>query len=152
MNPPKYLHLRKKVIMLRKQGLGYRSISHRLNNLLPWSAVRRLVAGMRSDPNLAHIMSVEYSRKLFKHWNKLSTMHHRRLHLIRERGHKCEGCHLTKWQGNAMPLELEHTDGNRGNNNKSNLKLLCPNCHVFTPCYKGKNIRGCEGNRHTSSA
>lgn len=59
--------------------------------------------------------------------------------LIQERGHKCETCSNTEWMGNPIPLELEHTDGNNRNNIKSNLKLLCPNCHAFTDFYRGKN-------------
>lgn len=60
--------------------------------------------------------------------------------LIEERGHKCEECNLTHWQGNLIPLELEHTDGNNKNNNKENLKLLCCNCHALTPTWRGRNI------------
>lgn len=44
--------------------------------------------------------------------------------------------------GNPIPLELEHKDGDHGNNEISNLEILCPNCHAFTPTYRGKNIAG----------
>ena len=40
---------------------------------------------------------------------------------------------------NKVPIELEHIDGNSNNNELSNLKLLCPNCHSLTPTYKGAN-------------
>ena len=39
-----------------------------------------------------------------------------------------------------IPLELHHKDGNKFNNNLSNLELLCPNCHAFTNTYRTKNI------------
>lgn len=58
--------------------------------------------------------------------------------------HRCSSCKLTEWLGNPMPLELEHKDGNHRNNYLNNLCLLCPNCHTFTPTYRGKNI----GKRH----
>lgn len=59
--------------------------------------------------------------------------------LILERGHKCERCKRTKWvSGNAIPLELEHIDGNNKNNVRANLKLLCPNCHSQTKTWKRK--------------
>lgn len=35
---------------------------------------------------------------------------------------------------------MDHIDGNTENNDKSNLRLLCCNCHALTPTYKGKNI------------
>jgi len=56
------------------------------------------------------------------------------------RGRKCEVCGLEEWQGQPIPLEVHHEDGNHLNNNLSNLKLLCCNCHALTKNYKGKNI------------
>lgn len=52
---------------------------------------------------------------------------------------QCENCHLSEWLGNSIPLELHHKDGNRRNNEFSNLELLCPNCHALTDNYRGKN-------------
>jgi 5-methylcytosine-specific restriction endonuclease McrA len=74
--------------------------------------------------------------------NKHSITSHRlRLRLIHEGvfAHQCMNCKRKSWQGNPIPLELEHVDGNNKNNNLDNLKLLCPNCHALTPTYRGKN-------------
>jgi hypothetical protein len=38
----------------------------------------------------------------------------------------------------VIPLELNHKDGDHGNNSKDNLELLCPNCHALTPHYRVK--------------
>lgn len=54
---------------------------------------------------------------------------------------RCAGCGLAEWLGGPIPLELDHVDGDRENNDISNLKLLCPNCHALTPTYRGRNIR-----------
>jgi hypothetical protein len=64
-----------------------------------------------------------------------------RRRLIREGifNHKCSDCELTEWKDSLIPLELDHINGDRLNNNLSNLRLLCPNCHAFTPTYRGKN-------------
>jgi 5-methylcytosine-specific restriction endonuclease McrA len=59
--------------------------------------------------------------------------------LIYQFGHKCMSCELTEWLGQPIPLEVDHTDGNAGNNAYENLKLLCANCHGITPTWKGKN-------------
>ena len=52
---------------------------------------------------------------------------------------KCSFCGLTRWLDGEMPLQLDHKDGNKENNNLQNLRLLCPNCHALTPQYRLKN-------------
>lgn len=51
----------------------------------------------------------------------------------------CSSCGLTNWLTGLIPLELDHIDGNNSNNELTNLRLLCPNCHALTPTYRGKN-------------
>lgn len=51
----------------------------------------------------------------------------------------CSSCLQTTWLDQPIPLELDHIDGDNSNNNFSNLRLLCPNCHALTPTYRGKN-------------
>lgn len=53
----------------------------------------------------------------------------------------CERCKNSEWQGQLIPLEVHHIDGNKSNNELHNLQLLCPNCHALTPTYRGKNIK-----------
>jgi len=61
---------------------------------------------------------------------------HIKKHLISVLGHKCQSCSLETWLKDPIPLELEHVDGNSLNNDLSNLKLLCPNCHAKTITYR----------------
>lgn len=62
-----------------------------------------------------------------------------RRYLLLSRPHVCARCGLSEWLGNPIPLESHHIDGNNNNNEDQNLELVCPNCHVFTDTYKGKN-------------
>jgi hypothetical protein len=77
-----------------------------------------------------------------KEWSDYTKVSSIKKHLINERGHKCEGCGLTEWMGSAMPLEVHHLDGNRCNNDYSNLELLCPNCHSLTGNWRGRKNKG----------
>ena len=90
--------------------------------------------GLKNDPK----------RKTAKEYS-MSTLvksHVMKLKLIEDglREHKCEICGITEWLGKPTPLELHHIDGNRFNNELSNLQILCPNCHSQTPNYSGKKL------------
>ena len=54
---------------------------------------------------------------------------------------KCAICNNTLWMGLRVPLELDHIDGVKENWSISNLRLLCPNCHAQTECYRGANTK-----------
>ena len=55
------------------------------------------------------------------------------------REYKCEECGIEEWNGSKLSLDLDHIDGDSFNNDLSNLRFLCPNCHIITPTYRGKN-------------
>lgn len=70
--------------------------------------------------------------------------------LISERGYYCEGCGLSEWRGKPIVLELEHKNGDRKDNTKDNLELLCPNCHAQTPTWRRGHVKGFKTSRYTN--
>ena len=58
--------------------------------------------------------------------------HRLRERLIRDgyKEEKCEKCNRTEWEGEKIPLELHHKDGDHSNNEFNNLMIACPNCHA----------------------
>ncbi len=78
------------------------------------------------------------SGQQLKDWSQYTKIESLKPHLVRERGHKCEKCYLENWQGFLIPLEVEHKNGDRTDNRKENLQLLCCNCHALTPTWRGR--------------
>ena len=51
----------------------------------------------------------------------------------------CLRCGLGEWMGEPLVIEVDHIDGDNTNNERSNLRGLCPNCHSLTPTWKTGN-------------
>ena len=65
----------------------------------------------------------------------------RRKRIILEQKEMCLKCGINDWEGNPITLELDHIDGNNMNNNRDNLRGLCPNCHSQTSTWRGRKNR-----------
>lgn len=59
--------------------------------------------------------------------------------VIETKGYQCSVCSISNWMAKPIKLELDHIDGNADNNQITNLRLLCPNCHSQTDTYKSAN-------------
>ena len=61
----------------------------------------------------------------------------------------CEDCGITDTYNNKpITLQCDHIDGNSDNNNLSNLRLLCPNCHTQTETWCGRNVKNTKRNSY----
>ena len=76
--------------------------------------------------NCTSIKSNDYKQKLIKFGVKKA---------------ECECCHNSVWNGQPIPLELHHIDGNHYNNAIENVQILCPNCHALCDNNSGKNVK-----------
>ena len=88
--------------------------------------------GLKNDPK--YIKAIDYAKKISV-----------KSHLLKEKllrdgikEYKCELCGFSEWQGQPIPLELHHVDGNHYNNELDNLQILCPNCHALQPNNSGR--------------
>lgn len=64
----------------------------------------------------------------------------KRKKIFEEQSGCCSVCKLKEWNSQPITLELDHISGNRQNESRENLRLICPNCHSQTHTYKTKNV------------
>tara|TARA_R110000868_G_C10596688_1_gene740075 strand:+ start:108 stop:671 length:564 start_codon:yes stop_codon:yes gene_type:complete len=62
--------------------------------------------------------------------------------------YKCSICEIFEWQGQKLSLHLDHINGDNKNDDESNLRFLCPNCHSLTHTYCGKNNKSGFGSNN----
>lgn len=107
------------------------------------SPKRKLIAFNKCKKCNSHTKNEFLCRKCTVNQNfedgKVSDRKEIKRRLVSSYGYHCFECQLTEWSNNPVPLEVDHIDGNAGNNFPNNLRLLCPNCHALMPTSKGKN-------------
>lgn len=111
----------------------------------------------------SHSCSAEYSykekqKKLQEYENKADSEKIKnkklsktiRKEIFKEFNNSCEICGWNTINPftNKVPLQIHHKDGNPENHERSNLQLLCPNCHALTETYGNRNLgKGREARR-----
>lgn len=56
------------------------------------------------------------------------------------RDYRCECCGQPPvHNGRSLTLQVDHIDGDNRNQERTNLRFLCPNCHSQTPTFGWKN-------------
>lgn len=75
----------------------------------------------------------------FADFNELS-LNEKRERILYEQNHRCSECNIVQsWNSKPLRFHLDHISGNRKDESRSNLRMLCPNCHSQTDTYGGKN-------------
>jgi 5-methylcytosine-specific restriction endonuclease McrA len=65
----------------------------------------------------------------------------RREKILTEQAGCCALCGIAEeWNGMPLNFQMDHIDGDRTNESRENLRLLCPNCHSQTDTYGSKNM------------
>lgn len=60
----------------------------------------------------------------------------KKLWMLKNVGYKCEKCGYSNpiyRENGTIILQLHHIDGDKKNENRENLQILCPTCHSLTP-------------------
>jgi len=68
-------------------------------------------------------------------WETLQ-FHNKKKRAFLEQGEKCKICGIKDWLGEKITFEFHHIDGNKKNDSRQNVLILCPNCHSQTPNYR----------------
>lgn len=81
----------------------------------------------------------DYINNPDKYYGK-SSMAWVKKYILEEQGHKCAICgRENTWNNKPLIFILDHIDGHANNNNRTNLRLICPNCDSQLDTYKSKN-------------
>lgn len=63
-----------------------------------------------------------------------------RKYIFDSQDHKCAICGMGNiWNNKEIHFILDHIDGDASNNDRGNLRLICPNCDSQLDTYKSKN-------------
>lgn len=61
-------------------------------------------------------------------------------YILQEQNNCCAICGIPNiWHGKQLNFILDHIDGDAANSERSNLRLICPNCDSQLDTYKSKN-------------
>lgn len=66
--------------------------------------------------------------------------HYVREYLYNDQNNCCATCGISNsWNDKELIFVLDHIDGDASNNERKNLRLVCPNCDSQLPTFKSKN-------------
>ena len=149
-NREKYENL---VCEIAKKSRNFNQLCKVLGKHPTSDVIRRLISILEKyNINYSHFDSIPekqefcFTKKDINDYlvsGKTVSVTHLRDRLIKEgiKEYKCEKCGRTEWEGEPIPLQLHHINGNRTDNRLENLQILCPNCHAQTDNFSGRKLR-----------
>jgi transcriptional regulator with XRE-family HTH domain len=157
---------RQQCLELRKEGLSMGAIATKLgvakSTISRWlnaegreyrePKARAITAELREKYRQGAIKGNKQRKHKRKPYDEVSLQRKKEI-LIEERGRLCEKCGwcaVNPFSG-IVPVQVHHKDGDRDNNTRENLEILCPNCHSMTEKYMfhGQSHKGTWGQKGT---
>lgn len=136
-------------IEIKKQnGFNFKNYDTEARSLKRKATMLEKYGSLWVDPDFENTVKRQKEKRLeqekLKPFETLSKNRRRQI-LLDECNRTCTWCNNSTWLGKPINLEIDHIDGNKMNNSKNNLRVLCLNCHSFTPTYrnlKRENLNG----------
>lgn len=102
--------------------------------------------GWNSDVSKTGTLSSVEKRKIKFEWQMKDApweevpKHKRRIRILFEQDGKCAICNCEPiWNNKQLKFQLDHIQGRQFGDVRSNLRLICPNCHSQTETFGSKN-------------
>lgn len=121
------------------ESISFREVQKKLGYKESNGSISAKLKQIFKEKNIdySHFKGHAWNKGISKYENSLTDFgtHHWQTikeKLFQERDYRCECCGITDWNGKEIKLQVHHIDGNHNNNIRSNLMILCPNCHSQT--------------------
>lgn len=109
------------------------------SNKLYYSTVDPSITKARIDKTVATNYNNRKEKIAFGNFDSLSSAL-KREQILHEQNQKCNICNCEQmWNNMKLKFQLDHISGDRKDESRVNLQMICPNCHSQTDTYGGKN-------------
>jgi Zn finger protein HypA/HybF involved in hydrogenase expression len=94
------------------------------------------LSGKAREINISHMKKTWRQKSADLKLDDAKSKETRKRIVFNEQGRKCLHCNQGEiWHNKVLIFSLHHKDGDKHNNNRVNLEVLCPNCHTQTETF-----------------